>query len=257
MITRQDIAYWSVDHPWQTEDQIEQDLLLSQAICEIANDDILSRELVFRGGTAFQKLLLPEPYRFSEDLDYVRTSTGGIGGVMRCLSDLGMQLGYKVSTKMGKFPKVIWKFNFASGLEGKIKIEIDPFEHTPLYPINTKKYCTDSDYCKISAAVPTFQAEELMATKMRALYQRAKGRDLFDLWLALTVLNLESNKIIAAFPLYQPKDVTAQMMIRNLEHKLEDTQFCNDMNNLIRQNDVCYDPNSAGEIVISKLLKHL
>ena len=32
----------------------------------------------------------------------------------------------------------------------------------------------------------TFKIDELMGTKLRALYQRTKGRDLFDLWLALT-----------------------------------------------------------------------
>ncbi|MGH2469017.1 MAG: nucleotidyl transferase AbiEii/AbiGii toxin family protein [Chloroflexota bacterium] len=34
-----------------------------------------------------------------------------------------------------------------------------------------------------SADVPTFALEELLGTKLRALYQRRKGRDLFDLVL--------------------------------------------------------------------------
>ena len=60
MIYTNDITQWGVNHPWATRDDIEQDLLLSQAICEIANDPLLGKELVLRGGTAFHKLFLPK-----------------------------------------------------------------------------------------------------------------------------------------------------------------------------------------------------
>jgi len=52
-------------------------------------------------------MFLPEPLRYSEDLDYVRTTAGGIGNVMKRLTALGRELGYKVNTKMSKYPKVI------------------------------------------------------------------------------------------------------------------------------------------------------
>jgi len=81
MIPYNTITAWGVSHPWPTREQIEQDLLLSQAICEIYQDDYLRDELVFRGGTALNKLFLPEPYRYSEDLDFVRRTSGGIGAV--------------------------------------------------------------------------------------------------------------------------------------------------------------------------------
>ena len=68
MIPREDIIAWGVDHPWPELDQIEQDLLLSQAICEISNDGFLGNELSLRGGTAFHKLFMKKPYRYSEDL---------------------------------------------------------------------------------------------------------------------------------------------------------------------------------------------
>lgn len=54
MMRRTDITQWGVEHPWQNENQIEQDLLLSMAMVEIANDPLLGGELVLRGGTAFQ-----------------------------------------------------------------------------------------------------------------------------------------------------------------------------------------------------------
>ena len=89
------ITAWAVDHPWPARSQVEQDLLLSQAICEIANHPFLGEELVFRGGTALHKLHVAAPYRYSEDLDYVRVSAGGIGELTRALTDLGSGLGYR------------------------------------------------------------------------------------------------------------------------------------------------------------------
>ena len=80
MIPRDAITAWGVDHRWPLRDQVEQDLLLSRAICAIAEDPYLSGELVFRGGTALHKLHLDRPYRYSEDLDYVRRTAGGIAG---------------------------------------------------------------------------------------------------------------------------------------------------------------------------------
>lgn len=257
MITRQDIAHWSTGHPWQSEDQVEQDLLLSQAICEVANDPLLSDELVLRGGTAYHKLFLPEPLRYSEDLDYVRTTAGGIGDVMKRLTAMGRELGYKVNTKMGKYPKVIWKFGFASGTPGKIKVEINTFERSPMLPLTKVPFAADSPYFSGRASVPTFQVEELVATKLRALYQRSKGRDLYDLWLALTELELDSGAILAAFPAYRPEGVAGAMMEGNLLAKLADHGFCHDVDVLVRTDAPAYDPQAAGKLVIDELVSRI
>ena len=56
MITDADIAHWRSHVPWVDPDQVEQDLVLSRVIVEIANDPVLGPELVFRGGTCFHKL---------------------------------------------------------------------------------------------------------------------------------------------------------------------------------------------------------
>jgi predicted nucleotidyltransferase component of viral defense system len=48
--------------------------------------------------------------------------------------------------------------------------------------------------------VTTYELEELLATKLRAFYQRRKGRDLFDLSAALVRLsNLDAEKVIRCF----------------------------------------------------------
>lgn len=255
MMTRRDITQWSVEHPWQNENQIEQDLLLSRAMIEIANDPLLGKELVLRGGTAFHKLFLPTPLRYSEDLDFVRTTTGGIGDVMKRLTSLGAELGFDVRTKIGMYPKVLWRFIFEDGTPGKIKLEINTYERSPMMSLAFCEHRIENPFYSGFATIPTFQPEELVATKLRALYQRKKGRDLYDLWLALTVLNLNPERIIAAFPAYKPEGATAALMEENLREKLRSKDFCTDVNAMIKTGAPEYDPQAAGELVISSLLR--
>ena len=51
-------------------------------------------------------------------------------------------------------------------------------------------------------ALNTYTLEELLATKLRALYQRRKGRDLFDLWLGVTEGKADAGRIIHVFKKY-------------------------------------------------------
>jgi len=105
--------------------------------------------------------------------------------------------------------------------------------------------------------VRTFQKEELVATKIRALYQRSKGRDLYDIWLALTELNLSSERILEAFPIYKPEKMNAKDSIENLHRKLDDKQFTGDIYNLIRTDAPAYNVYKAGDIVEQELLSKI
>lgn len=259
MIPRKDIAAWTDDHPWPDFGQVEQDLLLAQGMCEIAADPLLSGELVIRGGTAFHKLFLPRPYRYSEDLDYVRTTAGGIGPITRRLTEIGRALGYDVRTEMGRHPKVFWRYVSESGARGRIKIEMNTYERSPAMPLASVPLTVESPWCSYRQDIRTFQPEELVATKLRALYQRSKGRDLFDLWLALSVLGLDPGAIVAAFPPYRPEGVTRELMRANLERKLGDPDFRGDCDKLIAGGaESCgYDANRAAELVDETLLSLL
>jgi len=257
MIPASDITKWSTTHPWSTRDNIEQDFLLSQGICEIAGDSLLSDELIIRGGTAFHKLILPKPHRYSEDLDYVRSSAGGIGPIMRQLTAIGERLGYKVSSNLSKYPKVFWKGTAESGQPLKIKIEINTYERSPALPLALIHHNVDSEFYSATTDVRAFQPEEMIATKLRALYQRSKGRDLFDIWLSLEVLALDPTLIINAFTPYRSENITSGLAIKNLEKKLSNRQFLEDLNGLAVLGELDYDPTIAGEMVIEKLLRLL
>ena len=115
MLSVNDIAAWGITHPWASADQVEQDLLLSRAICAIAANDYLGGELVFRGGTALHKLHLLSPLRYSEDLDYVRTTGGGIRRLTEELLGLGRGLGFDVGSRMSEQPKFYWRTTSQAG----------------------------------------------------------------------------------------------------------------------------------------------
>ena len=174
--------------------------------------------------------------------------------MMKRLTALGRAMGFNVRTKIGEFPKVYWKFIFEDGTPGKIKLEINTYERSPMLPLTMRGHSIVSSFYEGSASVPTFQPEELVATKLRALYLRKKGRDLYDLWLALTVLKLDPKDIISSFPAYKPDGVDGFMIMKNLDSKLESRDFCTDVNAMLKVGAPEYNPQKAGKIVSEKLL---
>lgn len=257
MIPGAAIAEWARTHPWGDQDQVEQDLLLSRAICAISEHPYLGSELVFRGGTALHKVHLPESLRYSEDLDYVRVTAGGIGPLTGALSDLGRSLGFDVRTRVSQHPKVYWRAVSETGLPLRLKIEVNTHERSPALLHIRLPHAVDSGWWSGHADVLTFQPAELVATKVRALYQRSKGRDLFDLWLALDHLGLPPCDILAAFAPYRPAGLTAAKSIANLEAKVQDRSFRADLDPLVTRAPDDYDVDSAASRVIDHLLSRL
>ena len=234
MITDADIAHWRSMVPWVDPDQVEQDLVLSRVIVEIANDPLLGQELVFRGGTCFHKLWLDRPWRYSEDLDYVRSTAGGVGDILTALRSIGERVGFeRVNTAIGQHPKARFRSTFATGGAMTIKVEINTFERSPARPIVHRSFGVDSPWFTGHAEVPTFDLAELIATKIRALFQRKKGRDLFDLWLAVRQAGVTPEDIAACFEPYRPDGWSASRALDNLNAKLEDAQFVRDLDALI------------------------
>jgi predicted nucleotidyltransferase component of viral defense system len=254
MIPENTIIAWGIKHPWTTKEQIEQDLLLSRALCAIYNDDFLANELVFRGGTALHKLLLQNPYRYSEDLDFVRTTAGGISPIIGRIADIGKELGFLVNTKLSKYPKIFWKYTSETGRDLKIKIEMNTFERSPAMPLVQVNHAIKTNWYAGNAEIRTFANEEIAATKVRALFQRSKGRDLFDLWLMLTQLKVEPVLVREIFHLYQPEGYTPLRAVESLERKLNDETFRLDINNLLINRPPEYDIDQAGRLVCEQLL---
>lgn len=255
MIPARHIRAWSRLAPWLTEEQIEQDLVLSRLIVEIANHPVLGEELVFRGGTCLHKVVLAEPLRYSEDLDYVRATHGPIGPLLDAIREVADRLGMDVNTDVGSYPKARLRAPLESGAGlMRVKIEVNTYETSPARPHRRATYEVESGWWSGSADVLTFQSEELVATKLRALFQRKKGRDLFDLWLALTVLGLDPAEIVACFDPYRPEGYTAARARQGLAEHLDDPGFRADLLPLLGAVPEGYDIDAAAALIADVLL---
>jgi predicted nucleotidyltransferase component of viral defense system len=87
MIDERFLRAWREYAPWPNEFQIEQDLIISRILVEIFKDPYLSDHLVFRGGTALNKLFSQKSLRYSEDIDLVQRYSGPIGKIFQHLDD--------------------------------------------------------------------------------------------------------------------------------------------------------------------------
>jgi Nucleotidyl transferase AbiEii toxin, Type IV TA system len=100
-----------------------------------------------------------------------------------------------------------------------------------------------------------FAPAELVATKLRALYQRSKGRDLFDLWLALTALKIPPSDILRGFAPYRPERYVGALAISNLEAKLNEPRFRDDLDNLVATWPPGYAIRDAADLIVEQLLR--
>lgn len=67
------------------------------------------------------------------------------------------------------------------------------------------------------------------------------------------MLELRPEKIAEAFPAYRPDGVGSELMIENLLAKLEDREFCADVDAMARAGAPDYDPQAAGRMVIERI----
>lgn len=206
MIPGQNIVEWSQTAPWAEQRQVEQDLIISRALVEIFDDEFLAEELRFRGGTALNKLHFPEPLRYSEDIDLVRTTTGAIGPILDGLRELlEPWLGPASFAQSQIAPKFRFRVPAEDGGEHpiRLKLEINTRELTAHDPVVMAPFAVENPWFTGALTIPTFSNEEMLATKLRALLQRDKGRDLYDLAHGLEVFeNLDCARVVELFTRY-------------------------------------------------------
>lgn len=206
MVPQSAIDAWGEVAPWAESRQVEQDLILSRALVELFKDPFLRQELRFRGGTALNKIHFPKPCRYSEDIDLVRATKGPIGPLLdRIRPALEPWLGearYEVKEMMARL-KFRIRAEGGSELPLKLKIEINTVEVEAFDPPLEVPFRMDNPWFSGEADVATYSPEEMLATKLRALLQRDKGRDLFDLAHGLEVFEgLDADRVIACFGFY-------------------------------------------------------
>ena len=265
MILQRYITQWQEQAPWPDMEQIEHDLVLSRAICELYSSTTIAENLVFRGGTALHKLFFKEAGRFSEDLDFVQKTAMPIGDTVTAIRDcLDPWLG-KPKWKQGRGRFTLY-YRFETETEPvisrKVKIEINTREHFHVLPYKEIEYHVKSDWYEGSVTILTYQLEELLGTKLRALYQRRKGRDLFDFWYANKELgNIDFEAVTKIFLTYMQEGktpVTYKQYRDNLALKRENEVFNKDIMALLPQKIVKqYDLNDAYNLLFSLIIPNI
>lgn len=259
MIPEAAILDWRAIAPWNLDAQVEQDLILSRALIEIFQEPLLASSLIVRGGTALQKLYLTKAERYSEDIDLVQESGSRIGPTLDAIRKrLDPILG--VPRRENNPDNVTLRYRIESEIQPvvpiRLKVEINTREHFNVFGTVTRSFKVRSPWVTSQAEVRTFLLEELLATKLRALYQRRKGRDLFDLWIGLTALNANPKKILDAFKKYmkaEGKRITGNVFEKNLSQKLLQSRFHDDLRPLL-PGKIEYDPEAAARLVNDQLL---
>jgi predicted nucleotidyltransferase component of viral defense system len=259
VIDRPALIAWRSQAPWPSVVQIEQDLMLSRLMIEIARDETLGPELAMRGGTCLNKLHLSAALRYSEDLDYVRLTHTGIKPYTQALTGIADRVGLTVSSRQ-RSGQMVHVYLDGQPTEGigriRIKIEMNIAETKSFLPRTTIRHAVQTSWWSGEADIPTFQPSELLATKLRALYQRSKGRDLFDLWLGLTVLQADPRQIVAGLNHYMSMSAATfsfPQLRDNLAAKLATTGFRRDLDALTTDIPAEYDPDTAANLVMREL----
>jgi predicted nucleotidyltransferase component of viral defense system len=276
-ITRQDILAHQAVVPWSTQHQVEQDLLLCRAMVALFDDVFLSSQIAMRGGTLLHKVHLAPASRYSEDIDLVVVGTRPEEhirrAVRRVLTDvLGTPKAFvwdtiKLALRNTVKPSRVLRMTYSipsiieSGRMLDIVVEANVTERKPHLSVVEIPFSFPFRDKPVRTQIKGYDIHEMLGTKMRAMFQRKRGRDLFDLYWALTKSTslVDPPAIIESFQHYMKQEGTKAgraEFVGILEAHLKDRGFCSDMEPLLRSG-ISYDPQSAGSYIKTNLLSLL
>lgn len=205
--------------------------------------------------------LSPQP-RYSEDIDLVQIKAGPIKEAYDHIRDALSFLGEpKVKQKRNNNTLI---FRMESEMPPVVpihlKVEINCKEHFNVLPMQEIPFSVSNKWYQGECNVLTYQLDELVGTKLRALYQRSKGRDLYDLYKALTTQELNIDNVLKCYNRYMDFVVdhipTYKEFIINMEDKMQDEEFLGDTQQLLRP-DENFNPQEGYEVVRSLLIDRL
>ena len=255
MIPLDYITTWRVNAPWPQLSQIEQDLIICRALVELYTHPVVAKNLAFRGGTALFKLHLL-PARYSEDIDLVQMQAGPIGPIMDAVQEkINPWLGIPKRKQSEGRVTLIWRVESEEGLPLRLKVEINSREHFTVLGYQQFEFRMASRWYTGSALISSYRIDELLGTKLRALYQRKKGRDLFDLWQTAKTLAVNPETVVSCFLQYmeyEEHQLSRAEFEMNLFEKLDDSRFLDDISPLLTTGS-SWDPRAAARYVLDSL----
>ena len=197
MITHQEIK--NLVSEWGLrEDVIEKDYIIGWVLWGIGSDPDLSQKWAFKGGTSLKKCYI-ETFRFSEDLDFT-VLPGGLltpdeiaPKMERILERVHDESGIDFSVKKMKF-KHNSQYLYTQGSiyyrgprnhpsPARIKLDISGLEKIVLPTILMPIAHSYNDPLPDPAQIRCYAFEEVFAEKIRAMGERGRPRDLYDIVL--------------------------------------------------------------------------
>ena len=138
-----------------------------------------------------------------------------------------------------------------------LKVEINCKEHFSVFPMVRVPFSVKNDWFSGQCEVLTYELDELVGTKVRALYQRLKGRDLFDVYTALITGKLDIERVMTTYDRYlrfvASHAPTYKEFVLNMDEKMQNPEFLGDTTVLLRPG-LTFDPQAAWEKVRDDLI---
>jgi predicted nucleotidyltransferase component of viral defense system len=178
-------------------------------VLELIYDSPLKNKLIFKGGTALHHCYLSQK-RFSEDIDFTsldnEISFEEVKEVIEeddtFVVDKVFESNYTIKIERLKYEGLL-------GQNGSIKVEIDRHQNVVL-PGREIQY---KNVWNIPVSPILMDEREILAEKLRAISQRARYRDFYDLYFLLTELKLELNFSIE---LLKQKETRKPILSKNI-----------------------------------------
>lgn len=262
MIQRAFITQWGTVVPWSSPRLVEQDLIICRALVSIYSDPFLKEHLAFRGGTALHKLYLEPQPRYSEDIDLVQVNAEPIKETIDHLREALSWLGEPVVKQKKYNNTLVFRVQPTDVGAGEIhlKVEINCKEHFSVFPRRRVPFSVENDWFSGQCDVLTYELDELVGTKVRALYQRLKGRDLFDVYTALINSKLDLDRVMTAYDRYlrfvANHAPTYKEFVLNMDEKMQNPEFLGDTADLLRPG-LTFEPQPAWEQVRDEIVTKL
>lgn len=185
------------------------------------------KNLVFKGGTALSKIYFPEIWRLSEDLDFSLIDNDFSIITMRIEEIFGLlkrksEIEFDLKNKFENPGYLQLKIQY-DAVMGKNWIKVDVTkDDLVIKPVSKTVKRIYSDYEKYKIEVESI--EEIFCAKIRAVIERKKCRDYFDLW-KLSKLSVDYSKI--------KKFIKEKLEIKGIEFKDTNQMFPQDLNEIL------------------------
>lgn len=282
MIPATEISVWRAFAPWSNDVQVEQDYLLCKAVAAIFEDKFLSSQVAMRGGTILHKGHLAPAARYSEDIDLVRVGDRpaphlkkALTRVLRPILGTPSESIYTTITlavrNLAMKSKIIrstyvydpWS---SEATFSKLKIEVNINETQSLYPLVPMAVQVPDGVGGVRpVTVHSYDLDEMLGTKMRALLQREHGRDLFDLWRAwkhcksCAPMAVDPKRVGQAFRFYMTREgsrFSSSQYRDELARRMQSQKFLRDLEGYLPIG-MDYDPHAAYATFCEIFLPHI